>query len=146
MRSISRSSAELLTRSFPCKSSLGMAQLLLCPQTLRCHAAELEPGSDAKGLKLFSDPQSGCRPSLLDHTPRGNQTQTQQGTWRGRGQAPPNTSSQVWRDSWLPSYTSLHGKPALFIRAVKKVVCKWVMLNFPFFLFGKRKPNGGHAH
>lgn len=45
-----------------------MAELLLCPQTLRCHTAELEPGSE--GLKLFSHLQHGCRPSLLDHTPQ----------------------------------------------------------------------------
>lgn len=52
--------------AFLANPSLGMAQLL----TLRWHAAELEPGSDAKGLKLFSDPQRGCRPSVLDHTPQ----------------------------------------------------------------------------
>lgn len=144
MRSISGSSAKPLTLSLPCQSQPwhGSAPAL-SPDS---EVPRSRTGSGAKGLQLFSDLQHGCTPSLLDHTPRWNKTGTQQGTLRGQGQALPNTSTQVWRDSWLLSYTSLHDKPALFIRAVKKVVCKWVILNFPFFLFGKLKQNCEHAH
>lgn len=72
-----------------------MAQLLLCPQTLRCHAAELEPRSDAKGLKLFSDhtPHSCITPPRMK--PNRNTTGNAKRPRNGHYSTHPSTSEEI---------------------------------------------------